>query len=61
MDSLEVQQLVKDFVDRRDQHKRQLATDQLLNAISLVMNQRMSRDDPDLEKFVLRNLNEENV
>jgi len=61
MDSPDVQQLVTDFVDRRDQHKRQLATDQLLNAISLVVNQRMSRHDPDLEKFVLRNLNEENV
>ncbi len=61
MDSPEVQKLVQDFVDRRDQQKRQLATDQLLNAISLVMNQRMSLDDADLQKFVLRNLNEENV
>lgn len=61
MNSPAVKSLLHDFLERRDQRKQQLATDQLLNAVSLVMNELMTPGDDDLKHYVLRSLSDENV
>lgn len=53
-----LRQLLKDFVNDRDQGKRELATDQLLNAVSLVTRGLLPADHPDLKRYVLRGLSD---
>jgi MoxR-like ATPase len=50
--------LIRDFIDDRDKKKQQLATDQLLNAISLVTNNVFGPKDPALKQFATRDLGE---
>lgn len=54
----DVERLVADFLDQRDKQKQQLATDQLLNAVSLVMNGLSAPEDVTLKRYVLRDLGE---
>jgi len=56
-----VQKLITDYLNLRDNEKRQLATDQLLNAVSLVVNGLVPPDSDILNRFVLRNLAEASV
>lgn len=52
-----LQKLLSDFVKDRDQ-KKQLATDQLLNAVSLINDKLMTADYSQLKDGVLRDLTE---
>jgi MoxR-like ATPase len=58
MKDADLKQLLQYFVDERDQRKRQLATDQLLNAVVLVKNGLLPADHPALKEYVLRELSE---
>lgn len=51
-----LKQLLDNFVKERDEGKRQLATDQLLNAVRLVQQGLFPADSPDLAAYVLRDL-----
>ena len=56
-----VQQLITYYLNLRENEKRQLATDQLLNAIALVVNGLVPPESDILNRFVLRNLAEASV
>ena len=56
-----VQQLLAQYLDQRDKQQQQLATDQLLNAVSLVLNGLVAPDDDVISRFVLRSLADDGV
>lgn len=51
-----VKQLIEHFQQERDGGKRQLANDQLLNAVALVMNGVLTPDHPEFRHLALRDL-----
>lgn len=60
LDTVESQfgKLIATFTEQRDTHGRQLATDQLLNALHLVRNAGVSTKFEDLQSIVLKALND---
>ncbi len=57
-ENAQVKTLITNFLKQRDQGRGQLATDQLLNAVSLVVDGLLPPDHPDLKRYVLRDLAE---
>ena len=57
----QVDQLIKEYLDRRDNQKKDLSTDQLLNAIYLVMKgiDPLKRDKAQLLEALLKSLSDE--
>jgi MoxR-like ATPase len=53
-----VRQLIEQFQTERDGGKRQLANDQLLNAVALVLNGVLTPDHPEFRHLALRDLAE---
>ncbi len=60
LDNPAVKQIIAQFQQERDSGKRQLANDQLLNAVSLVLNGVLPAEHPDFRSIVLHDLADTN-